>query len=37
MKMIGHKTQAIYARYAIADEGMPKYFFVSPEIVFSLA
>jgi signal transduction histidine kinase len=36
MKMIGHKTQAIYASDAIADEGMPKYFFVSPEIVFSL-
>src|SRR5262245_7163436 len=24
MKMVGHKTQAIYSRYAIADEGMLK-------------
>jgi integrase len=24
MRMIGHKTQAIYSRYAIADEGMLK-------------
>ena len=24
MKMVGHKTQAIYQRYAIADEGMLK-------------
>jgi integrase len=24
MKMVGHKTQAIYQRYAIADEGMMK-------------
>lgn len=22
MAMVGHKTQAIYSRYAIADEGM---------------
>jgi hypothetical protein len=22
MKMVGHKTEAIYRRYAIADEGM---------------
>lgn len=24
MKMVGHKTHAIYSRYAIADEGMLK-------------
>lgn len=24
MKMVGHKTQAIYQRYAIADESMLK-------------
>jgi hypothetical protein len=24
MKMVGHKTQSIYSRYAIADEGMLK-------------
>ena len=24
MKMVGNKTQSIYARYAIADEGMLK-------------
>jgi len=24
MKMVGHKTQAIYHRYAIADESMLK-------------
>ena len=24
MKMVGHKIQAIYSRYAIADEGMLK-------------
>jgi hypothetical protein len=24
MKMVGHKTQAIYSRYAIADDGMLK-------------
>ena len=24
MKMVGHKTQAIYSRYAIADESMLK-------------
>ena len=24
MKMVGHKTQSIYSRYAIADESMLK-------------
>jgi hypothetical protein len=24
MKLVGHKTQSIYQRYAIADEGMLK-------------
>jgi site-specific recombinase XerD len=36
MRMVGHKTQAIYARYAIADEGMLKDAAVKLELLHML-